>query len=160
MNLLETYDSLLKGLAQSVCAGEHLRARPPALVRSAGLPASASDFQGYLRRGTSVRRLERRLPPRHRHTWDPHRLLIFDRLPVLLASPSAPVIAALDDTLCKKTGRHIPGVGIARDPMSPAFHVNLCYGLRFVQLSLLVSPIEVPGAARALLVVQTSRRPR
>src|SRR5260370_794982 len=65
---------------------------------------------------------------------------------------SSPITAALDDTLWKKTGRHIPGVGIARNPMSPAFHVNLCYGLRFVQLSLLVSPIEVPGAARALPV--------
>jgi DDE superfamily endonuclease len=75
-----------------------------------------------------------------------------DRLPRLLASPSAPVIAALDDTLCKKTGRHIPGVGMARDPMSPAFHVNLCYGLRFVQVSVLVSPSETPGAARALPV--------
>ena len=62
------------------------------------------------------------------------------------------MIAALDDTLCKKTGRHIPGVGIARDPMSPPFHVNLCYGLRFVQVSVLVSPTETPGAARALPV--------
>src|ERR1039457_4377085 len=75
-----------------------------------------------------------------RSPWNPHRLFdpIFDRLPVLLASPSAPLISALDDTLCQKTGRHIPGVGIARDPMSPAFHVNLCYGLRFVQVSVLV----------------------
>jgi hypothetical protein len=41
---------------------------------------------------------------------------------------------------------------MARDPMSPAFHVNLCYGLRFVQVSVLVSPAEAPGAARALPV--------
>jgi hypothetical protein len=27
--------------------------------------------------------------------------------------------------LCKKTGRHIPGVSMARDPLSPPFHVNL-----------------------------------
>src|ERR1035441_3776217 len=52
----------------------------------------------------------------------------------------------------KRTGRHIPGVGMGRDPMSPAFHVNLCYGLRFVQVSLLVSPVGTPGAARALPV--------
>jgi hypothetical protein len=45
-----------------------------------------------------------------------------------------------------------PGVGIARDPMSPPFHVNLCYGLRFVQVSLLVSSTQAPGAARALPV--------
>jgi hypothetical protein len=41
---------------------------------------------------------------------------------------------------------------MARDPMSPAFHVNLCYGLRFVQVSVLVSPADAPGAARALPV--------
>jgi hypothetical protein len=89
-----------------------------------------------------------------RSPWNPHQLFdpILDRLPVLLASPSAPVIAALDDTLCKKTGRHIPGVGMARDPMSPPFHVNLRYGLRFVQMSVLVSSKEAPGAARALPV--------
>ena len=89
-----------------------------------------------------------------RSPWNPHQLFdpILDRLPALLASPSAPVIAALDDTLCKKTGRHIPGVGMARDPMSPAFHVNLCYGLRFVQVSVLVSPAGGAGAARALPV--------
>ena len=52
----------------------------------------------------------------------------------------------------RKTGRHIPGVSMARDPTSPAFHVNLCYGLRFVQVSVLVSPHEAPGAARALPV--------
>ena len=44
------------------------------------------------------------------------------------------------------------GVGMARDPMSPPFHVNLCYGLRFVQVSLLVSSTQAPGAARALPV--------
>lgn len=62
------------------------------------------------------------------------------------------MIAALDDTLCKKTGRHSPGVNMARDPMSSAFQVNLCYGLRFVQMSVLVSSKEAPGAARALPV--------
>jgi len=58
--------------------------------------------------------------------------------------------SAGDDTLCKKTGKQIPGVGIALDPMSPPFPVNLHYGLRFVQVSVLVSPVESPGAARAL----------
>jgi hypothetical protein len=43
-------------------------------------------------------------------------------------------------------------VSLGRDPMSPPFHVNLCYGLRFVQVSVLVSPAEAPGAARALPV--------
>jgi hypothetical protein len=89
-----------------------------------------------------------------RSPWDPHVLFdpIFDHLPALLASPQAPVVAALDDTLCKKTGRHIPGATYARDPLSPPFHVNLVRGLRFVQASLLVRATQFLGPARALPV--------
>jgi hypothetical protein len=154
MNLLETYDSLLqdwrKVFSQErtferarrltfgllVCLRLHLTSRAICAVGRQFVDWSA-DY-----------RLCSRSP------WNPHQLFdpIFDRLPTLLASPAAPVIAALDDTLCKKTGRHIPGVGIARDPMSPPFRVNLCYGLRFVQVSMLVSPAQAPGAARALPV--------
>lgn len=154
MNLLETYDSLLQDwrnvfpqartferarrltIGMMVCLRLHLTSR--------AICAVGRQFVDW---STDYRLCSRSL-------WNPQQLFdpIFDRLPALLASPSAPVIAALDDTLCKKTGRHIPGVSIARDPMSPAFHVNLCYGLRFVQVSLLVSPLEAPGAARALPV--------
>jgi hypothetical protein len=89
-----------------------------------------------------------------RSPWDPHALFdpIFDHLGPLLSSPQAPVIAALDDTLCKKTGRHIPGATYARDPLSPPFHVNLVRGLRFVQASLLVRATHFLGPARALPV--------
>ena len=89
-----------------------------------------------------------------RSPWDPHALFdpIFDRLAALLPSPQAPVVAALDDTLCKKTGRHIPGATYARDPLSPPFHVNLCRGLRFVQASVLVRATRFLGPARALPV--------
>jgi len=154
MNLLETYDSLLQDwrnvFSQNrtferarrltfgllVCLRLHLTSR--------AICAMGRQFVDW----SADYRLCSRSP------WNPHRLFdpIFDRLAGLLASPSAPVIAALDDTLCKKTGRHIPGVGMARDPMSPPFHVNLCYGLRFVQVSLLVSPTDTSGAARALPV--------
>ena len=154
MSLLETYDSLLQDwrnvFSQNrtferarrltfgllVCLRLHLTSR--------AICAMGRQFVDW----SADYRLCSRSP------WNPHRLFdpIFDRLAGLLASPSAPVIAALDDTLCKKTGRHIPGVGMARDPMSPPFHVNLCYGLRFVQVSLLVSPTDTSGAARALPV--------
>ena len=89
-----------------------------------------------------------------RSPWDPHALFdpIFDHLAELLPSPQAPVVAALDDTLCKKTGRHIPGATFARDPQSPPFHVNLCRGLRFVQASVLVRATPWLGPARALPV--------
>jgi hypothetical protein len=89
-----------------------------------------------------------------RSLWDPHALFdpIFDHLAALLPSEQAPVIAALDDTLCKKTGRHIPGATYARDPLSPPFHVNLVRGLRFVQASVLVRATQFLGPARALPV--------
>ena len=89
-----------------------------------------------------------------RSPWDPHALFdpIFDHLAALLPGEQAPVVAALDDTLCKKTGRHIPGATFARDPQSPPFHVNLCRGLRFVQASVLVRAKRFLGPARALPV--------
>jgi hypothetical protein len=89
-----------------------------------------------------------------RSPWDPHTLFdpVLDHLAELLASPQAPVVAALDDTLCKKTGRHIPGATFARDPQSPPFHLNLCRGLRFVQASVLVRATQFLGPARALPV--------
>lgn len=50
-----------------------------------------------------------------------------------------PVIAvAFDDTKLKKTGKKIKTAFYQRDPLSPHFHVNLIYGLRFLQGSLLV----------------------
>lgn len=89
-----------------------------------------------------------------RSPWDPHALFdpVFDHLAELLPSPQAPVVVALDDTRCKKTGRHIPGATFARDPQSPPFHVNLCRGLRFVQASVLVRAKQILGPARALPV--------
>lgn len=89
-----------------------------------------------------------------RSPWNPHDLFapIFDHLAELLPSAQAPVVAALDDTLCKKTGRHIPGATFARDPQSPPFHLNLCRGLRFVQASVLVRATPCQGPARALPV--------
>jgi DDE superfamily endonuclease len=45
---------------------------------------------------------------------------------------------AFDDTKLHKTGRHIESAFWQRDPMSPPFHVNLVWGLRFLQASILV----------------------
>jgi len=49
-----------------------------------------------------------------------------------------PVPIALDDTKLKKAGRSIPLAGWHRDPLSPPFHTNLQWGLRYLQASLLV----------------------
>jgi hypothetical protein len=48
-----------------------------------------------------------------------------------------PVVAAIDDTKLRKTGKKIKGASWQRDPLSPPFHVNLIFGLRFLQVSLL-----------------------
>ena len=122
MNLLETYDSLLQDWRKVFCQVRTFeRARRLTFgmlvclrlhLTSRAICAVGRQFVDW----SADYRLCSRSP------WNPHQLFdsIFDRLPVLLASPSAPVIAALDDTLCKKTGRHIPGVGIARDQIGRA----------------------------------------
>jgi hypothetical protein len=51
--------------------------------------------------------------------------------------PKGPVVAAIDDTKLRKSGKKIPGACWQRDPLSPPFHVNLLYGLRFLQAALL-----------------------
>ncbi len=72
-----------------------------------------------------------------RSGWQAERLFdpVLDEY--LQRYPKAPVVAAIDDTKLRKTGKKIPGTGWQRDPLSPPFHVNLLYGLRFLQASLL-----------------------
>ena len=48
------------------------------------------------------------------------------------------VAVAIDDTRLRKTGRHIRTAFFQRDPLSPKFRFNLMWGLRFLQVSLLV----------------------
>jgi hypothetical protein len=89
-----------------------------------------------------------------RSPWHPESLfdpVIHHAIPLLPPLP-APVIAAMDDTACKKSGRRIPGVATVRDPQSPPYHVNLIRGLRFVQVSLMVAPLNGKGPARSLPV--------
>jgi DDE superfamily endonuclease len=52
--------------------------------------------------------------------------------------PDQALVVAMDDSILRKRGRKIPGVGYRRDPLSPPFHLNLVLGMRFVQLSALV----------------------
>ena len=66
-----------------------------------------------------------------------------------LAAPDAPLIAAMDDSLLRKTGRKIYGSRYQRDPMSPPFHVNLARGLRVLQISAAVRQGS-EGAARMI----------
>jgi DDE superfamily endonuclease len=154
MKLLETFDGLLNGW-RGVFAQQRTFERARRLtfglltclrmhLTSTASCATGRQFQGW----SADYRVCSRSP------WNPRELfdVVLDRLPELLPSPEAPVFAALDDTILKKTGRRIPGVKILRDPMSPPFHVNFCYGLRFVQASVLVNSGDLAGPARALPV--------
>lgn len=69
--------------------------------------------------------------------WEPERLFdpVIDEY--LDRYPKRPVVAAIDDTKLRKTGRKIKSASWHRDPLSPPFHVNLIYGLRFLQASML-----------------------
>ncbi|HWT80162.1 MAG TPA: transposase [Candidatus Methylomirabilis sp.] len=51
--------------------------------------------------------------------------------------PSGPILSVLDDTGLARVGKKIPGASWQRDPLSPPFHVNLRWGQRFIQMSLL-----------------------
>lgn len=56
-----------------------------------------------------------------------------------LNAGSKRLITALDDSLLVKTGKKIPGVKYARDPMGPPFQVNFVRGQRVIQMSAAVS---------------------
>ncbi len=51
-------------------------------------------------------------------------------------APGEPLVAALDDTHVRKSGRKTHGVKYTRDPMGPAFHLNFIKAQRFVQMSM------------------------
>lgn len=59
------------------------------------------------------------------------------------------IAIAGDFTHLQKSGKRIPGVHCMRDPMSPAFHVNLIYGLRFIQYTILLPLYDAVGAEEA-----------
>lgn len=85
--------------------------------------------------------------------WKPYSLfdVVLKQIPELL-SPTQPLVVALDDTPCRKTGRRIRAAKMLRDPLSPPFHLNLCHALRFLQAVVLVWPRQTAGAARAIPV--------
>jgi len=72
------------------------------------------------------------------------------------------LILALDDTILRKTGKHIPGAAYRKDPLGPPFNVNLVWAQRMIQFSAAV-PNE-QGAVRMVPVdfvdASTPRKPR
>lgn len=62
--------------------------------------------------------------------FDPVRASLHARLPA-----ESPLVISVDDTLVRKTGTKIAGVGWRRDPPGPAFQTNFVRGQRYVQFS-------------------------
>lgn len=71
------------------------------------------------------------------------------------------LITALDDSLLRKSGKKIPGVKFARDPMGPPFHVNFVRGQRVIQMS---AAVVEDGQSRMIPVIfndaSTPTKPR
>jgi hypothetical protein len=71
------------------------------------------------------------------------------------------LITALDDSLLPKTGKKIPGVKFARDPMGPPFQVNFIRGQRVIQMS---AAVTEDGQVRMIPVMfddaSTPEKPR
>jgi hypothetical protein len=71
------------------------------------------------------------------------------------------LVTALDDSLLHKTGKKIPGVKYARDPMGPPFQVNFIRGQRVIQMS---AAVTEEGQARMVPIMfedaSTPEKPR
>lgn len=67
-----------------------------------------------------------------------------------LIPKDAPLVVAVDDSHLKKTGRHVAGAGWYKDPLGPAFHVNLMYAHRFIQLSAAIPDPTNPKRSRMI----------
>jgi hypothetical protein len=83
--------------------------------------------------------------------WDPQQLFAPILQRALAWCPGRLVGVAVDDTRLRKTGLCVPQAFYQRDPLSPPFHWNLMWGLRFLQASLLL-PLHrhAPVGSRAL----------
>jgi hypothetical protein len=83
--------------------------------------------------------------------WTPRALFdVVLKLALPLVSNTQPLVIALDDTITRKTGHRIPNASTLRDPLSPPYHTNLVWALRFIQAVLLICPVDGIGAARAI----------
>jgi hypothetical protein len=74
------------------------------------------------------------------------------------------IVAHMDDTILKKTGRHIPGTAWRRDPLGPPFQTNFIWGQRFLQISMALPDQNTCSQSRAIPIdfhhCPTPKKPR
>ena len=76
--------------------------------------------------------------------------------------PGSPLVVAIDDTILRKTGKHIPTAAYRKDPLGPPFNINLVWAQRMLQMS---AAVQGPsGAVRMVPIAfddaSTPRKPR
>jgi hypothetical protein len=75
-----------------------------------------------------------------------------------------PIVVHMDDTILKKSGRHIPGTAWRRDPLGPHFQTNFIWGQRFLQISMALPDHQGCSQSRAIPIdfhhCPTVKRPR
>lgn len=74
---------------------------------------------------------------------------VLDGVLGLLPEGSALVIG-LDDSYLRKAGKKVASCGWYRDPLGPAFHTNLMWAQRFIQLSAAVPDPDNPKRSRMI----------
>lgn len=143
MSLLAAFHTTLNTGWQTVFPQERTRQR--AIEHALAVPCvlgrrTISRTVGALGRGEQDWSADYKLFSRS--AWEAGRLFAPAIDEYLERYPQGPVVAAIDDTRLPKTGKKIKGTGWGRDPLSPPFHVNLTYGQRFIQASLLYRHYE------------------
>ncbi len=100
-----------------------------------------------------------------RHRVDITRIFEVARSGVLQGlGPQQMLVAHMDDTILKKSGRHIPGAAWRRDPLGPPFQTNFIWGQRFLQISLALADHQGCAQSRAIPIdfhhCPTVKKPR
>lgn len=67
-------------------------------------------------------------------------------------NPNQMLVAHMDDTILKKTGKKIFGTSWRRDPLGPPFQTNFIWGQRFLQLSMALPSEDGNAQSRAIPV--------
>ncbi len=100
-----------------------------------------------------------------KHRVDTSKLFDVIRTGVLQElDPQQMIIVHMDDTILKKTGRHIPGTAWRRDPLGPPFQTNFIWGQRFLQISMALPDQDTCSQSRAIPIdfhhCPTPKKPR
>jgi len=83
---------------------------------------------------------------------DIERLFDVARENTLIETDNLPMIVAhMDDTIIKKSGKKIPGTSWKRDPLEPPFNTNFIWGQRFLQISMPYCTLPIIDLRKCLI---------